>query len=86
MIETNHDEALLQDSLDRGVITQGEFNRISNNHLSVEKAAAFLQETDLSRVKEIHLLHISKRNGDAGTYKQTIQAATGKPVYIAARE
>ena len=43
----------------------------------------FLRANDLSRVKEIHLLHLSDRNSSANCFKKEIQSLTGKPVYVA---
>jgi|AntDeeMinimDraft_5_1070356.scaffolds.fasta_scaffold16527_4 phosphoribosyl 1,2-cyclic phosphodiesterase len=43
----------------------------------------FLRANDLSRVKEIHLLHLSDRNSNAERFKREIQEISGKPVYVA---
>ena len=43
----------------------------------------FLSANDLSKVIEIHLIHLSSANSDAERFRKEIQAITGKPVYIA---
>ena len=43
----------------------------------------FLRANDLSRVKEIHLLHLSDENSNAERFKREIQEISGKPVYVA---
>ena len=55
--------------------------RLYHSHFSLENVKRFLQANDLSRAREIWLLHISKDNGDPEYFKSEIQKATGKPVY-----
>ena len=55
--------------------------RLYKTHFSLENVKKFLATGDLSRVREIHLIHISKENGDPEYFKQEIEKATGKPTY-----
>lgn len=57
--------------------------RLLESHFSLEHVLKFLAANDLSQVREIHLLHMSDDNGDAEYFKQAVQKATGKPVYVA---
>jgi len=56
--------------------------RIYRSHMSLETALKFFKANDLSRVREIHVLHISSENGDPQYFKSEIMKATGKPVYV----
>ena len=56
--------------------------RLMETHMSLETCLELLKANDLSRVKEIHLLHLSACNSDAPLFKRTVEDATGIPVYI----
>jgi hypothetical protein len=51
--------------------------------MNLQTVKGFLQANDLSRVQEIHLLHLSAANSDGVLFKREIQKTTGKPVTIA---
>jgi len=57
-------------------------HRIFENHLSVEKAAEFLKSSDLSKCKEIYLIHISERHGDGEKFKKIIQSTVGDNIKV----
>ena len=46
-------------------------------------ADEMLKANDLSKVEEIHLLHLSSANSDAEGFKRQVQSLTGIPTYIA---
>lgn len=73
LIETNFSEQDLKNSS----IDASQKRRITENHLSVEKAVKFLESTDLSECKEIYLIHISARHGDGEEFKNLIQKVVG---------
>jgi phosphoribosyl 1,2-cyclic phosphodiesterase len=51
-------------------------------HMSLKAVLNFLAINNLSRVQEIHLIHLSNRHANADYFKTECQKATGKPVYI----
>jgi Cft2 family RNA processing exonuclease len=51
-------------------------------HMSLNAVLDFLACNDLSKVQEIHLIHLSQRNANAEYFKTECQKATGKPIYI----
>lgn len=57
--------------------------RVVKNHMSLERVIETLRETDLSKVREIHLLHLSDAHSDAERFRREVEAATGKPVHVA---
>ena len=77
LIETNHSEIDMQERLKEGTLDISQCRRIMENHLSIEKVLNFLSKTDLSKVKEIYLIHLSERHGNADYYKQLVMAMTG---------
>lgn len=59
--------------------------RLLTSHFSLEHVKDFLTANDLSRVREIHLLHLSRDNADANRFSLEIERLTGKPVYVGAQ-
>ena len=57
--------------------------RLYKSHFNLANVIRFLKVNDLSRVREIHLLHLSRENANGDYFKSEVQKATGKPVYIA---
>lgn len=57
--------------------------RLYSSHFSLENVEKFLLANDLSKVREIHLLHLSRENSDVEYFRAKIQALTGKPVIVA---
>ena len=51
--------------------------------MSLENFIEFLRANDMSRVRQIYLLHLSDGNSDAEGFKRRVQQETGAEVYIA---
>lgn len=83
MLECNYSRALLDKSVKQGIVSEYQKERIVNNHHSLESVIDFLTASDLSKVEEIHLLHLSRDNSDDGYFKTTVQGLFGIPVYVA---
>ncbi|HDB8933588.1 TPA: hypothetical protein O7L22_002822, partial [Staphylococcus aureus] len=49
---------------------------------SLEHAIGMLKANDLTRLEEIHLIHLSSQNSNAKYIKREIQKVTGVPVYV----
>lgn len=58
-------------------------NRTRKTHMSLERTLDFLKRNDLSLVKEIHLIHLSNKNGNPEIFKRAVQVQTGKIVIVA---
>jgi phosphoribosyl 1,2-cyclic phosphodiesterase len=82
MIECNHSKELIDKSLEEGRIELSLYNRIRCTHFSLEQVIKFFKANDLSKCKEIHLIHISRGNGDPELFQKVIQELTGVPVYV----
>jgi len=82
MIECNFSLKLIKKSLQDGKIPQFLYDRIICTHFSLEQVKEFFTKTDLSKCREIHLIHISKNNGDPLFFKEEIEELTGLPVYV----
>lgn len=76
LIEANHSAAELKKAEADGNQRQ----RILENHLSIEKVAKYLEGR--RGLKEVHLLHISKRHGDGVQFQERIQNVVGAGVKV----
>lgn len=83
MIEVNYSDEILQENVDSGLIHPWLAKRIRSSHFSLENVLEFLKANDLSKIEEIHLLHLSDSNSDEKMFKKAVQEVTGKLVFIA---
>ena len=83
MIEANYSEAELNNAVEDGRTQFGQKRRLYNSHMSLEHCIEMLKANDLSKVKQIYLLHLSSNNSDASEFKKRVQEQTGCEVYIA---
>lgn len=78
IIEANHDtETLLAADIDAH-----QKQRILHNHLSIEKVAKYFKNADKEFLQEVHLIHISKRHGNAEKFRQIVQEIVGDNVKV----
>lgn len=82
LIECNYSKEILDRQVDNG------FNplladRIVSDHMSLETCKDFFSANDLSRTRNIVLLHLSDGNSNAEQFKQEIQQLTKRDTYIA---
>lgn len=82
-IECNHSNALLKKNSLSGELLGMQYDRITRNHMSLERLLDMLEKNDLSKVENITLLHLSRGNSDAEAFRQSVQRATGIPTSIA---
>ena len=79
--ECNYSAEILAANVADGLIHPSMEKRLLKSHFSLEKVVEFLKASDLSQLKEIHLIHLSDSNSDEALFKKTIQALVGVPVY-----
>lgn len=84
-VECNYSRDLLRANTMRGAIPPDRFKRTVRNHMSLERLIELLRANDLSRVREIHLLHLSDTNSDEAEFADKVRRAAGVPVYVAAK-
>ena len=83
MIEANYSLDILKKNVEDGSVPKELKTRLLKSHFSLENVKQFLRANDLSRVREIWLLHLSDGNSDAERFKREVLELTGKPTYIA---
>lgn len=79
IVECNHDEELLKASHREQKLKE----RIAHTHLSLESCIELLQANDLTKVRNIVLIHLSLANSNSELFKTTIEKLTDKKVTIA---
>ena len=82
-VECNFSRDILETNVKRGAVPEVLKNRLLTSHFSLENVKEFLRANDLSKVREIWLLHLSDGNSDAERFKREIMELTGKPTYVA---
>jgi phosphoribosyl 1,2-cyclic phosphodiesterase len=82
-IECNHLEEKLSENILNGSLPAVVGHRIRRNHLSLERFITMLKSNNLSRCRQIHLLHLSDGNSDERKMILEVQKATGIPTYSA---
>ena len=51
--------------------------------MSIDTLLDLLRSNDMTKVRQIYLLHLSDNNSDAEAFKKMVQQETGAEVYIA---
>lgn len=82
-IECNHDRDKLFGNARDGDIDLGRARRTVKTHMSIQTVLDFLKANELSKLKEVHLLHLSDENSDEDDFKRRVQEVAGCPVYVA---
>ncbi|WAA10819.1 MBL fold metallo-hydrolase [Fervidibacillus albus] len=82
MVECNYSIKILNENIANGRVPKVMKQRLLRSHFSLENVKEFFRANDLSKVKEIWLLHLSDNNSDEEFFKREIQELTGKMVYV----
>ena len=77
VVEANHFERVLSESS----VDAWHKARVGRNHLSIERLQKYLVQLDKTALKEVHLIHISKRNGDGEKFRMMISDIVKVPVF-----
>lgn len=82
MIECNYDQQTLDENVESGRIHPAMKKRVMRSHFGLENLLNFFAANDLSKVEEIHLLHLSDNNSNVERIFKAVSRATGKMIYI----
>lgn len=82
-IETNYCADLLTDNIVKERLPAVVGRRVRRQHTSLDTVKAFLLANDLSKCRQIWLLHLSSGNSDEARMIKEVQETTGIPVYAA---
>ena len=82
MAECNYDNETMTRSVEAGYIPVELVPRLVRSQMSLEHLIMTLKANDLSRVRQIYLLHLSANNSDERRCREEIQKLTGAEVYV----
>ena len=82
-IGANYSEALLAERVESGQMDMAHGERVFSCHMSIERVGRFLHANDLSKLREVHLLHLSAGNSNEAEFKLAAQRAAGVPIFVA---
>lgn len=83
MIEANYAQEIIIDNARKERIPLYLAERVIETHMSIETLLELLRANDMSKVRQIYLLHLSDGNSDAADFQRQVQQETGAEVYIA---
>lgn len=83
MIEANYDEDIMLGNVRDEKIPFSLAERVAGTHMSIDTLIDLLRANDMTKVRQIYLLHLSDNNSDAEVFKKMVQQETGAEVYIA---
>ena len=81
LVEANWSQSLLDTNITNGLMTSEMKERLIRTHFSLAKVVDFLWATDMSKVKQIHLIHLSHKNANKELFVNTVQEIFGKETY-----
>lgn len=82
MAECNYDPDAINQSIRDGRIPISLKARLVKSHMGIDTFIDLLKANDLSKVKQIYLLHLSDNNSREAEFKAKVQAVTGCEVYV----
>lgn len=82
-LECNHCADILSENVQTGHVPAAVGHRVRRNHTSLETVKKFLLANDLSKCREVWLLHLSDANSSEERMRKEIQQIMGVPVYVA---
>lgn len=80
LAECNYDDETLQESVNNGYTAKERVSRVIYSHMSLKHLIEMLKANDLSKVKAIYLLHMSKDNSTKEKIKSEVQKITAADV------
>lgn len=83
LVECNYSKNILDENIENGVIPVSLRNRIVKSHFSLNNVIDFLKSNDLSKVKNLLLIHLSSSNSDSDYFIQETAKATGLAIDVA---
>ncbi|WLD81439.1 MBL fold metallo-hydrolase [Selenomonas dianae] len=83
MIEANYDEDIMIGNVRDEKVPLSLAERVAQTHMSIGTLLDLLRANDMTKVRQIYLLHLSDMSSDAERFKKLVQQETGAEVYIA---
>ncbi|MBJ6360832.1 MBL fold metallo-hydrolase [Paenibacillus sp. GCM10012307] len=85
MVECNYALDIVNRLVEAGTLHPAQKRRLLRSHFGLDNVKDMLRANDLSKLREVWLLHLSDSNSDADRFKREIQEITGTVVKVARR-
>lgn len=72
LIEANYCDEILNERIAAGLEIPSMKRRLLESHMEIKSTVKILSETDLDKVNEVVLIHISRRNGDFSAFRDEV--------------
>lgn len=82
MLECNYSKEILERNVEAGRVNTFLKKRLLSSHFSLENVKKFFLANDITKLREIFLLHLSDGNSNARNFKSEIEKLTGVPVTV----
>jgi len=83
LIEANYSDEILNKRVESGSLHYAQANRVTTSHMSIETCKDMLRANDLSKTKNIVLIHLSSSNSDSRKFTEDIIRLTGINTVVA---
>jgi len=81
MGEANYSTEILAENIRNDPNMGARKSRLIESHMSIDNFIEVLKSMNLSRIKQIYLIHMSEANSDKAAFKERVQRLTGAEVY-----
>ncbi len=82
LAEANYSSEVVKANINSGRIPEVMKRRLLQSHMSIDNLLDLLKANDLSKLKQIYLLHLSSSNSDEAAFKERVQKEVGCEVYV----
>lgn len=80
--ECNHAREIIERNVMNGEIAPELAARVIKSHMCLERFEEFLKDSDLSKLRSVHLVHVSEGNGDPVMFAERISKLTTASVRV----
>lgn len=85
LVECNYRAKTLEENIEKGLVPRFIKDRITKSHFEIENVKEFLKSSDLSKTRNIILIHLSSQNSDGEEFKKEIEQTTGVATKVACK-
>jgi phosphoribosyl 1,2-cyclic phosphodiesterase len=85
LVEANYSEEIIDAKVASGNLHYAQAYRVTTSHMSIQTCKEMLKANDLSKTKNIVLIHLSSSNSDSRKFKEEVIRQTGINTVIADR-
>ena len=83
LVEANYADDILEDNIKSGYVNASMRERLLETHMELQTTKGILTSNDLSKTRQIVLIHLSMDNAEPWRFRDEIESSTGIPTHIA---